>query len=580
MSLLLNCKSLEKAYGSQVLFENLSFSIFAGDRIGLIGPNGAGKSTLLKILASEESSDGGEVCPKRDLRIGYVPQSAEYEDESPLNVLLDTLHSETHLSEHEKLNLVETWLTKLGFRGDEKSAALLSGGWKKRLSIAIAMLNNPDVLMLDEPTNHLDLESIVWLEKFLDKEIKTYIVVSHDRSFLSKATSRIVEINPLYPEGLFSVDGPYPFFLEKKERFIEGQIEQERSIATKVRRETEWLRSTPKARTTKAQSRIDQAKELFDEHSALKMRNKKQRAEISFVGSERQTKKLLVAKNLKLSLGDKLLFENLDISLTSGLRLGLMGPNGCGKTSLLKLFAQELEPDMGTIKRADDLKIVYFDQHRTKLDENITLKEALAPAGEFVHYRGQAIHVNGWCQRFLFPREYLGMSVNKLSGGERARISIARLMLEPADILLLDEPTNDLDIPTLETLEDNLSDFPGAVVLITHDRSMLENMCTQFLALGEPSKCKTYAQYSDWESSRSIKPTTIKKKESKPQESREVRKERNRLEKAIEKRETQVVELEKLMKGQDLSKLQDIHTQIEEVRKEIDQLFEKWVTLS
>ena len=579
MSLLLTCKSLEKAYGSLKLFDKLSFSIFAGDRIGLIGPNGAGKSTLLKILAKEENADSGEVCPKRDLRIGYVPQAGEFEDESPVNVLLDSLHSETQLPEHEKLNLVETWLTKLGFKGNEESAAKLSGGWKKRLSIAVAMLKDPDVLMLDEPTNHLDLESIVWLEKFLQKEMKTYIVVSHDRSFLSKATSRIIEINPLYPEGLFSVNGPYPFFLEKKESFIEGQLEQERSIATKVRRETEWLRSTPKARTTKAQSRIDQAKELFAEHSDIKIRNKKQRAEISFVGSERQTKKLLVAKNLKLELGGKLLFENLDIALTSGLRLGLMGPNGSGKTSLLKLFAEELEPQMGTIKRADDLKIVYFDQHRAKLPQNITLKEALAPAGEYVHYRGQAIHVNGWCQRFLFPTQYLAMPVSKLSGGERARISIARLMLEPADILLLDEPTNDLDIPTLETLEDNLSDFPGAVVLITHDRSMLESMCTQFLALGEPSKCKTYAQYAEWEASRNAS-VAPKKKETKPQESHEERKERNRLEKAIEKREAQIIDLEKLMLGQELSKLQEIHSQIELIRKEIDELFEKWATLS
>ena len=556
-----------------MLFENLSFGLFEGDRIGLIGPNGAGKSTLIKILCGQEAHDSGEVVCRRGIEIGYVPQSSEFANVPPLQVLLEALE-ESGLQEHEREVVAKSWLSRVGFTGAEPSADRLSGGWKKRLAIARAMLQEPDIVLLDEPTNHLDLESIVWLETFMEREMPTFVIVSHDRAFLQGATNRTIEISRVYPDGLLSIKGDYAFFMERKEQFLAGQREQERSVASRARRESEWLKTSPKARTTKAQSRIDKSHEIFEEHRGLKQRNRQERAAIAFAGTERQSRKLIACNNLKKSLGGKLLFKNLDLAINPGLRLGLMGPNGCGKTTLMRLIAGEIEPDEGTIKRADDLQIVYFDQHRAALPRGITLRDAMAPNGDFIHYHGQKIHVNGWCKRFLFPPEYLGMSIDRLSGGERARITIARLMLQPADILLLDEPTNDLDIPTLETLEASLSEFPGAVVLISHDRAMLNNLCTQLLAV---ETGQFYAEYAQWEVKKSAPPPPPAQPKAKA--TQEDRKERNRLERKIEKLEAQVATLESQLENANQEDLVKLCDQIKLLKQEIDTLFTRWTQL-
>lgn len=512
MSILYSCQSLSKSFGTKDLFENLSLHIFEKDRIGLIGPNGSGKSTLLNILAGKETASSGTLAPRKNLKIGYLPQTQEFPDLTPKQILLDAL-SEGPLYERE--HLAEIWLSKLGFNQEMTSAAKLSGGWKKRLGLAKELILSPDLLFLDEPTNHLDLEGILWLEKFLTKEAITYLLVSHDRYFLQHMTNRIIEINPAYPGGLFATEGSYAEFLSRKEAFLAGQIEQEKSLATKMRRETEWLRQGVKARTTKSTARIDEAQEIIREHAAIKSRNRERRSEIAFAASERETKKLLSAKNISKTAGDKLLFHHLDLLLSPSSRIGLTGPNGSGKTTLLRLLAGELEPDQGTIKRADDLKIVYFDQHRAKLPPGITLRDALSPKGDYVSFHGRSIHVNGWCKRFLFSPDLLDLSIDRLSGGERARISIAHLMLQPADVLLLDEPTNDLDIPTLEALEESLLEFPGAVVLITHDRCMLDRICNSLLAFGDPDAMTFFADLAQWEESQAKLPK--KQKEQKTQ---------------------------------------------------------------
>lgn len=436
----------------------------------------------------------------RGLKIGYVPQTCIFPDKTPEEILLEAVQSKTLLQDHEKESLVQIWLSKLGFEDKKISASLLSGGWKKRLSLAKELITSPDLLLLDEPTNHLDLEGILWLEKFLVREAMTYLLVSHDRYFLQNTANKIIEVDYSFPNGIFSVDAPYATFLERKETFLTGQLETERSLASKARREQEWLRRSPKARTTKSKSRVDGAHELFEELSQVQKRNKKQRAGIDFTASERETRKLLTAKNISKTRGDRPLFQHLDFTLSPGTRMGLMGLNGSGKTTLLRLLADELTPDQGTIKRADRLKVVYFDQHRTQFPDTVTLRAALSPNGDYVIYREKPIHVNGWCKRFLFSPDLLDLPIGKLSGGERARIAIAHLMLQPADLLLLDEPTNDLDIPTLEILEESLLDFSGAVVLITHDRYMLDRICTIFLSLGNLECTDLYASYAQWES--------------------------------------------------------------------------------
>ena len=583
MTLLFNAEEVSKAFGTRKLFEDLSITIFEGDRIGLIGQNGSGKSTFLKILSGEENADKGILSPRRGLVVGYLPQSCEFPDVKPITILLEAMGEDKEMPDYDKERIAKTWMSKMGFTGLEPSAELLSGGWKKRLMLAREMVKSPDLLLLDEPTNHLDLEGILWLEKFLQSEAPTYLLVSHDRYFLQHATNRIIEIDPAYPKGLFAIDGSYSNFLARKEEFLQGQLQQERSLASKARRESEWLRSNPKARTTKSQSRIDQAHEILEDLSDVRKRNQQRKIGIDFIGSERDTRKLVVAKNIEKSLGGKVLFKGLEFILSPGTRIGLMGPNGSGKTTLLRILAEEITVDQGTIKRADFLQTVYFDQHRNKLPLDITLRDALSPNGDFVNFRGQAIHVNGWCKRFLFTPDLLDMPIGKLSGGERARVAIAHLMLQPADLLLLDEPTNDLDIPTLETLEASLMDFPGAVVLITHDRCMLDRICNSLLALGDPSKTEIYAEYSQWQAAQKKpeseqKTKTIREKTpSKPKLTYAEKKEYDKIEEKIAKLEVEIKELTLLLESPELAqnnaRLSEICQAIALAENQMEQLY-------
>ncbi len=587
MTSLVSCQSISKSYASRALFRDLNLTIHEGDHIGLIGPNGSGKSTLLKILAGEETADLGTLSLKRDLKIGYLPQTCDFPDLSPSILLQKALPQE--MPDYERDLLAKTWLSKLGFTGQEPVASLLSGGWKKRLRLGLELIREPDVLLLDEPTNHLDLESILWLEKFLLREVPTFLLVSHDRYFLEAVVTKTIEIDPAYPKGLFQTDGPYSQFLARKEMFLEGQLQQERSVATKARRETEWLRAGVKARTTKSQSRIDEAQEILQEYASLKSRNRQRRAQIHFSSTERETRKLIVAKNLAKRIGDRLLFQALDFTLSPGTRMGLMGPNGSGKTTLLRLLAEETTPDQGTLKFAEDLKIVYFDQHRAKLPDAMSLREALSPKGDYVEFRGQPVHVNGWCKRFLFSPDLLEMPIGKLSGGERARISIAHLMLQPADVLLLDEPTNDLDIATLETLEESLLEFPGALVLITHDRYMLYRLCNAFLALGDPKQTQIFAEYAQWQAAsiqaKEVKPevTPPKREKKRPSLSYMEKKEYDQIEENISKLEAEVAALNKLLETPEVaenpSRLREICTVIGLTENRIEQLYLRWEEL-
>lgn len=496
---LVSCQNLSKSFGSRILFKELSFGIFERDKIGLIGPNGSGKSTLLKILSGLEDSDEGHVVRNRSLRMGYIPQETEFPDRPIQDILFDALEDDHHSSMEYKQTQTAIVLSKMGFQDPSISAHSLSGGWKKRLALAVEIVRKPDILFLDEPTNHLDLEGVIWLEKFLKNASFAYILISHDRYFLENTTTRMMELDKSYPKGLFSAEGSYSAFLEKREEYLSGQIQQERSLNSKVRREIEWLKQNPKARTTKSSSRIQEAHRLIDELQDIKSRNVTSKSQIDFSSSKKESQKLLVATNVGKSMGDRQLFAGINLVLSPGMRLGIVGMNGSGKTTLLRILYGELSPDKGTIKRADGIKVVYFDQHRAQLPSDIPLRKALSPQGDTVNYRGQSIHVNSWCRRFLFSPDRLDLPFGHLSGGEKARVHIANLMLQPADILLLDEPTNDLDIPTLEILENSLQIFPGAIVLISHDRYMLDQISNVILGLGTQSDSELFADYRQWE---------------------------------------------------------------------------------
>jgi ATP-binding cassette subfamily F protein uup len=504
-AVLLSCESVSKGFTARPLFENLSFSLSEGDRAGLIGPNGSGKTTFLRILAGLEDPDTGSRALRRGTRLGYVPQDPTFPPGKTVEEVLTEALAGDPAEDFEKDTRVAVILGKTGFLDPAQAVDILSGGWRKRLAIARELVKDPDILLLDEPTNHLDVEGVLWLEDLLRAESLACLVVSHDRYFLENVATRMVEIDRRYPEGLFQAPGKYSDFLERRDEILRNQAEYQASLANRVRREVEWLKRGAKARTTKAKGRIQEAERLISELQEMKERTgpgTSARVGLDFNASDRKTKKLLVAHGLAKSFGPRRILSGLDLKLTPGLRLGLLGPNGSGKTTLLSLLDGTLQPDGGSIERADRLRVVRFEQDRDTLDRGVSLRRALAPEGDSVVYQDRAIHVASWAKRFLFRSEQLDTPVSRLSGGEQARILIARLMLRPADLLILDEPTNDLDIPTLEVLEESLLEFPGALVLVTHDRYLLENVSTFILALDGKGGAQYFADYAQWEEHR------------------------------------------------------------------------------
>jgi ATP-binding cassette subfamily F protein uup len=495
---IVNAQQITKAFGANPLFQNVSFTISDGDRIGLIGPNGSGKSTLLRILAGEINPDSGEVSFRKRTRLACVEQDSRFAPGATVRAVIEAALDRCQVSGTERGARFAETLGRAGFEDLDAHATELSGGWQKRLAIVEALVQHPDILLLDEPTNHLDLLGITWLEDLLEQASFASVIVSHDRYFLENVTTDMVELNRIYPEGSLRVHGNYSTFLEKKEEFLHSQSKRQEALENLVHGEIEWLRRGAKARTRKSKARISKAGELMGELADLNMRTRTATAQIDFSATDRKTKRLIELQDVTCTMGTRDLFEGLNFILTAGMRVGLVGPNGSGKTTLLRLLQGDLAPSGGEIRRADWLRIVYFDQTRT-LDPDVTLRRALAPDGDSVVYRDRVIHVAGWAARFLFTGEQLSQPVGRLSGGERARVLIAQLMLQPADILLLDEPTNDLDIPTLEILEESLIDFPGSLVLVTHDRYMLDRVSSIVLGLNGKGGAETFADYAQWE---------------------------------------------------------------------------------
>lgn len=501
MSILLNCQSVSKSYSSRPLFKEISLGIDDSDKLGLIGPNGAGKSTLLKLFAGLETPDNGTIVWRKGLRAAYVPQDQKFPAKrTVVEILAESLGNlaENDIERQTRANITAA---QLGFANPDQTADCLSGGWLKRLSLGCQLIKEPELLLLDEPTNHLDLEGVLWLEKLLSNSRFPFVLVTHDRAFLENVCNRVVELNPVYAEGYLSSQGAYSDFLLAREQYMGAQAHLEQAIASKVRREVAWLQRGARARQRKSQSRIQEAQKLFEQHAEVKFRNAQESAsvDIDFNASGRKTKELLVARHLEKTMGEKRLFKDLSFILRPGTRIGLLGENGSGKTTLIRILTGDLAADAGTIKRADDLRVVVFDQNRAQLDQSKSLKEALCPSGDSVVFRDRSLHVATWARRFLFRSDQLNMPISYLSGGEQARILIANLMLRPADILILDEPTNDLDIPSLEVLEDGLLEFPGAIVLVTHDRFMLDNVSNNILALDGLGNARFFADYEQWQ---------------------------------------------------------------------------------
>jgi ATP-binding cassette subfamily F protein uup len=505
----LNAQNISKRFGVNPLFQGVFFAVHEGDRIGLIGPNGAGKSTLLAMLAGELEPDAGEVAFRKRARVGYVLQISEYASGVTVRNAIEAAMAKAAVPDNEREQRLRETLGRAGFADYAKyeapdgpsmdaKAASLSGGWRKRLAIAEALVLKPDVLLLDEPTNHLDLEGIEWLEALLEAASFALIVVTHDRYFLENVASEVVELSRAYPDGLFRVKGGYSKFLEDREAWLESEQRAQEGLRNRVRIEVEWLRRGPKARATKAKARIDNANELIARLEDSESRFRTATVGISFDATSRQTKRLIELDGVAVELGGREILRGVSFGLYNGMKLGLVGPNGSGKTTLLRAMTGELEASAGTVRRAANLRIVYFSQMR-EIDTDLTLRRALAPDSDSVIYQDRVVHVASYASRFLFTGEQLNQPVARLSGGERARVLIARLMLQPADVLILDEPTNDLDIPTLEILEEALLEFSGALVLVTHDRYLLDRVTNSVVGLDGRGNAALFADYRQWE---------------------------------------------------------------------------------
>ena len=506
---ILNAQGVSKRFGAVPLFQDISFAVNDGDRIGLIGPNGAGKSTLLAILAGEVDSDTGDLAVRKRARIGYVHQISDFEPKLTVRGVIEAALDTAGVPDDEHEQRLRETLGRAGFVDASEDgvhmaaeAASLSGGWRKRLAIAEAMVLKPDVLLLDEPTNHLDLEGIEWLEAALRGANFAVVVVTHDRYFLENTANEVVELSRVYAEGLLRVRGSYSRFLEERANYLSSQQRMQEGLQNRVKTEIEWLRRGPKARSTKAKARIDNAHDLIAQLADVNGRMRSATAGIGFDATDRQTKRLIEMEEVSITLGDREILHDVSFALFNGARLGLVGPNGSGKTTLLRAMTGEIPVSAGVVKRAGSLRVVYLSQMR-EIDAKLTLRRALAPDADAVVYQGRVTHVASYASKFLFSGDQLNQPVERLSGGERARVLIARLMLQPADVLMLDEPTNDLDIPTLEVLEEALLEFPGALVLVTHDRYLLDRVSNVVLGLNGDGDAQLFADYSQWETWRS-----------------------------------------------------------------------------
>ena len=578
------------AYGTRSLFDDLSFGLFEGDQAGLVGPNGSGKSTLLKILAGVTTPDRGSRSLRGGVRVGYVPQDPVFEAGRTVEQVV--LAALAGVDEADRPGRAAQALGRAEFTDGRAAVDTLSGGWRKRLAIARELAAAPDILLMDEPTNHLDVAGILWLEDVLTERARAFVVVSHDRYFLEHVATRMLELNRVYPAGLFESEGSYSRFLARRDEALREQAAYQESLANTVRREIEWLRRGAKARSTKAKGRIKEAGRLIEELADSRARGLTATAGIDFASAQRRTRRLLVARGLTKSLGGRRLVTGLDLVLTPGTRVGLIGPNGSGKTTLLNVLSGERPADAGVVERADGLRLVRFTQERAGLDPALTLRRALAPDGDAVVWQGRSVHVASWAKRFLFRPEQLEVPVGRLSGGEQARILIARLMREPADVLILDEPTNDLDIPTLEVLEDSLAEFDGGLVLVTHDRFMLERVSTVILALDGRGGTETFADYAQWEAARDAGEAPARKATGRAPERERARPRRlgyveqrewDGMERAILEAERAVESCRRAADdpaiASDPTALQTRYAALETAQGEVDRLYARWAEL-
>ncbi|MET1248540.1 ABC-F family ATP-binding cassette domain-containing protein [Sporolactobacillus sp. STCC-11] len=621
---ILDVENLYKTYGMQTLFDHLSFSISEGERIGLIGVNGTGKSTLLNVLAGRDSAESGNLRHANAFELAYLPQTPVFEsgvtaldyiyggtspimtavrsyeqalrrlEKDPSNAQLQ----EKLIERQQQMDAANAWdaeaaaksiLTRLGIHDFETPARDGSGGQKKRIALARALIQPADLLVLDEPTNHLDNDIIDWLEDALNQYPGALLMVTHDRYFLNRVTRKIFELDH---GNLYIYDGNYELFLEKKAEREEQEAAGETKHQNQLRRELAWLRRGAKARSTKQKARVERVHEM-QEHKGPEL---KQSVDLA-IGSTRLGKKVIEAKQVSKSFNGQPLIHDFDLLVTPGERLGIIGSNGSGKTTLLNMLAKRVDPDAGTVEIGETVKIGYYTQEHTEMNEDLTVIDYIKEAAQVMRTAdGQQVTAEQMLERFLFSRPRQRTFIRKLSGGEHKRLYLLRILMSEPNVLFLDEPTNDLDTETLTILEDYLLQFPGTVLAVSHDRYFLDRVTSRLIAFeGEGVIRRFEGNYSEYMDERKMERAAASKAKavkSEPPARRQTlqkkkltykeQQEWNGIEDRIASLEEHVEQLKKeiVEAGSDAGKVQELFSKQQESEAELDQAMERWTELS
>ena len=623
---LITLENITKSYSEKILVNNISLGINEGDKIGLIGVNGTGKSTLLKIIAGVEETDSGNITKPNKVRIEYLPQNPYYDESATVleqvfkgtssemkllcdyQKVLDKLSLEYNdslnnelIKLQDKIDSLKLWdleseaktvLTKLGVNNFNQKVAELSGGQRKRISLASALITPCELLILDEPTNHLDNDTINWLEEYLNNKNISLLMITHDRYFLDRVTNRIIELDR---GKLFSYDGNYSVFLEKKiERLaLESSMEQKRQNLIKT--ELAWVRRGARARTTKQKARLQRFDELVNDVPTYRKDN----LEIS-TASSRLGKKIIEIHNISKSFGDKKVINNLEYALSRTDRIGIIGKNGMGKSTLINILNGKLKPDSGHIEIGETVKIGCFSQDDSHMNLDMRAIDYVKEVSDYIETSdGQKITASQMCERFLFDGTMQYTHIRKLSGGERRRLHLLRTLMSAPNVLLLDEPTNDLDIETLNRLEDYLDEFPGVVICVSHDRYFLDRICNKIFAYEGLGNINIYTgNYSEYLVYKESQPIQIENIEVKPS-SNSVKKEKPKNNKKLkftfnEQREFDTIDddialLEDKIQSiddnldkysTDFTKLQEMLDEKASLEKELEHKYERWEYLN
>ncbi|MBP1970646.1 ATP-binding cassette subfamily F protein uup [Virgibacillus natechei] len=615
---MLNIENLYKSYGEKVLFRDITCTISDRERIGLIGVNGTGKSTFLKTIAGIDTPEKGTIKHAKDYHIEYLAQDPELDEN--LTVIEQIYHGEaaimkvmrdyeqalyrlqskpdddevqSHLLKmQQRMDEYEAWeanttaktvLTKLGIMDFEKKVTELSGGQKKRVAIAKALIQPADLLILDEPTNHLDNETVEWLEKYLQVYKGSLLLVTHDRYFLNRVTNRIYELDQ---GNLYIYEGNYEVFLEKKAEREELEASNEQKHQNTLRREIAWLKRGAKARSTKQKARIDRVSEMKEETFHTTKQN------VDFqVGSTRLGKKVIELKDVEKSFENKQLLDGFNHLVVPRDRIGIIGPNGTGKTTLLNIMAERIQPDQGEVEIGETVKIGYYTQGDEELDGNIRVIDYIKEVAEVVHTKdGSVITAEQMLERFLFSRPEQWTYIRRLSGGEKRRLYLLKVLMTEPNVLFLDEPTNDLDTQTLSVLEEYLEQFPGVVITVSHDRYFLDRVVDHLLVfIGNGKTQHFFGNYSDYLEQKEPdeeKPAKQEKVEKKPKQKKKLsykeQKEWNEIEDKIMDLEAKIEEIQAgiVEAGSDSEKVQDLFTEQQKVEEELEIKMERWEELS